>query len=153
MQRIELYFPGEPKAVQSFRFTKEGRRFQPKATTDWKGYIRLAALEQLPQDFRLLDCPLALSVGFAFPPLAAFPKVKRAALEAGAMLWKSTRPDLTDNLMKGLCDALTGIVWIDDARICKVASAKTYSLEPGITVIVEPLEAMLLSIPKEEELL
>ena len=31
---LKLYFGGEPKAVQSFRYTKSGMRYQPSAVTD-----------------------------------------------------------------------------------------------------------------------
>ena len=55
---LKLHFTGNPKAVQSFRYTKSGMRYQPFSVTDWKNYIRLAAQQQLPPGFVILDSPL-----------------------------------------------------------------------------------------------
>lgn len=63
---LKLHFTGNPKAVQSFRYTKSGMRYQPFSVTDWKNYIRLAAQQQLPPGFVILDSPLMVSAVFTF---------------------------------------------------------------------------------------
>lgn len=46
------------------------------------------------------------------------------------------KPDL-DNLVKALKDALTGIVWKDDAQIVSLCARKTYGDRPAIYVKVK----------------
>lgn len=143
MNEFEFVFRTEPRAIQSVRFCRIGehvRTYQPKNNTDWKNYIRLCASEQLPEKWQSLDGPLALEVQFVFSPLRSFPKKTMQAIAAGNRVYKSTKPDLTDNLLKGLCDALTGICWRDDSQICKVNSCKFFGLDPMIRLKVSQIK-------------
>lgn len=142
MNEFEFVFRTEPRAIQSVRFCRIGehvRTYQPKNNTDWKSYIRLSASEQLPEKWQSLDGPLELNVRFIFPPLRSFPKKTLQAIAAGNHVYKSTKPDLCDNLLKGLCDALTGICWRDDSQICKVNSCKYFGLDPMIKLMVKQI--------------
>lgn len=143
MNEFEFIFRTEPRAIQSVRFCRIGEHvkiYQLKSNTGWKNYIRLCASEQLPEKWQSLDGPLALEVQFVFSPLRSFPKKTMQAIAAGNRVYKSTKPDLTDNLLKGLCDALTGICWRDDSQICKVNSCKFFGLDPMIRLKVEKIE-------------
>lgn len=126
---LKLHFTGNPKAVQSFRYTKSGMRYQPFNVTDWKNYIRLAAQQQLPPGFVILDSPLMVSAVFTFSAPRSWSKKKLSMLERGGRFYKTTKPDLTDNLMKGLIDAFSGIVWVQDQQICEVRSSKLYGMQ------------------------
>ena len=142
MNEFEFIFRTEPRAIQSVRFCRIGehvRTYQPKYNTDWKSYIRLSASVQLPEIWQSLEGPLALEVLFIFSPLRSFPKKTLQAIAAGNRVYKSTKPDLTDNLLKGLCDALTGICWRDDSQICKVNSCKYFGLDPMIKLMVKQI--------------
>lgn len=142
MNEFEFIFRTEPRAIQSVRFCRIGehvKTYQPKSNTDWKSYIRLSASEQLPEKWQSLDGPLELNVRFIFPPLRSFPKKTLQAIAAGNRVYKSTKPDLCDNLLKGLCDALTGICWRDDSQICKVNSCKFFGLDPMIKLMVKQI--------------
>lgn len=55
--------------------------------------------------------------------------------------WHTTRPDL-DKLERAVLDALTGILYLDDAQVCSVNKTKTYaSQSPGVIVRVVRLES------------
>lgn len=136
---LKLVFPGEPRAIQSVRFAKRGNfvtKYQPKANTDWKVYIKLLAMEQLPENWHVLTGAIGVRLRFRFSPLKSMSKRERSALAAGELRYKVTKPDLTDNLCKGVIDALTGIVWRDDALICRVESLKCYADKPEIEIQV-----------------
>jgi Holliday junction resolvase RusA-like endonuclease len=62
-----------------------------------------------------------------------------AALAAGEVFYKETRPDLQDNLMKMTSDAMNGIVYTDDSRICKTETQKIYGLVPRIEIEIYEL--------------
>lgn len=127
---IKLSFPVTPKACQSFRFTKTGRRYQPKEVLQFKRLISQIASCQYNGE--PLKGPIGIYAVFNFKYLKSFSKKKIEYLESGGAIHKTTKPDLTDNLMKGFIDALAGIVFEQDQQICVVHSRKVYALEDGI---------------------
>jgi len=139
---IKLSFPVEPLPVQSARFYRSGRflrSYQPEKITSFKQFIRIYASSQLPDGFQILDSPLAVEADFVFLPPQSIRKKERAKIASGEIVYKDRKPDLTDNLMKGVADALTGIVWTDDARVCEVRSRKRYGTAPGIFLNIKVL--------------
>lgn len=49
------------------------------------------------------------------------------------------KPDL-DNYIKGVFDALNGIVWKDDSQVCKMTASKSYTeSSPGIYIEIKSL--------------
>lgn len=131
---IKLSFQGEPKAVQSVRFARIGnfiRKYQPKEQIDWKNYLKMQAMEQLPSGFTPFQEIVHLKAKFVFSHPKSWTKRKMQEFMLGTKMFKTTRPDLNDNLLKGVCDALTGIIWQDDGLIATVTSEKIYG-QPGI---------------------
>lgn len=47
------------------------------------------------------------------------------------LILPTTKPDV-DNVLKGVMDALSGIVWKDDNQVCDVICRKRYSEHPRI---------------------
>ena len=142
--RLAFLFFGRPQAVQSFRFARTPfgmRKFQPQAVVDWKNRIRLEAVAQLPLRFApFADTPLRIEVEYLFSPPKSLPKHDFVAIQQGRVFFKTTRPDLADNLNKGLLDALTGIVWKDDSVIVEVYARKVYTAGTECTrLLVTPL--------------
>lgn len=141
---LALEFAVEPLAVQSAKFFRAGnkiRSFQPGKVSDFKSFIRHSAFCQLPDGFKALDCPLKIDVDFIFLPPKSISKREMKKIESGQIVYKTTRPDLTDNLMKGFADALTKLVWTDDARVCEVHSRKFYGTSAGISVRIFSLSS------------
>lgn len=138
---FSIFIPGQPKAVQSFRFTRNGRKYQPKEVVEWKTYIKIMAMKELPDHFiRVDDRPLHVEYRFVYSPPKSMRKRDRAYMEQGIPVYKTTRPDLGDNLRKGLNDALTGVVWGDDSLIVSDKGEKVYGDEPGIHIEVSEYE-------------
>lgn len=132
----------KPVPKQSARFSvikgKNGQHFlhkyQKKEVKDNERNLRAIIKAQLPLDFALLTEAIGIRVLFVYAPLKSFKKAQIEALKNGGIIYKATRPDLTDNLMKGLCDAMSGLVYIDDALICTVESKKIFGLDPRIEI-------------------
>lgn len=146
---MKLIFQGEPKAVQSARFCKIGnfmRSYQPKQVVEWKNYIKFSAMSQLPEGYQAMNAGVYVkNISFIFTPLKSFSKRVKARIDAGELLLKTTKPDLTDNLAKGLIDALKGVVFADDSQICITGKCfKAYGLNPRIEIEVEEIEDLWL---------
>lgn len=136
---LDVEIPGTPMAVQSVRSAQAGkfiRHYQPAKVTNWKGYIRAFIASKLPENWTLLDGGIAMEYEFVFPPLKSMKKKTIQDIEAGEIIYKITKPDLEDNLKKGLNDAMTGIVWTDDSRIAIGKGKKFYGTVPKIRIKV-----------------
>lgn len=144
---LKLKILGTPQPKQSVRSrivkTKTGKNFvQHYQTEEIKRTEKNFAFDvksQLPEGFLPYTGALKVKALFVFPPLKGFTKAKLNSLAAGAKIYKSSRPDLTDNLMKGTMDAMNGIVFTDDSVIAKVESEKIYGLVPRIELEFEIL--------------
>ena len=86
--------------------------------TDWKAFIRAAA--QISMEGRqTLEGPLGLRICFVMPR----PKAKHWKRIPMPRYPHAIKPDV-DNLIKAVCDARAGVVWIDDRQVASVAAEK-----------------------------
>ena len=143
---IKLHFDIEPKAIQSFRVARMGRhirKYQPKANTEYKDYLKYMAMSQLKEKYLIEYAPV-FPIGpvhvhtcvYTFAYLKSHSKKKRAL----DILYKDTKPDLIDNLFKGLGDALSGVIWKDDAQIAKCSNLeKRFGDESSIYIEISEL--------------
>lgn len=128
------------KAVQSHFFVSH---YKDKKVQASEKKVSLFVKNQLPKGMALpWEGPVRItSIQFTFPPLKSFNKSTMEGLEENQFVPKTTRPDLTDNLQKGLIDAMTGIIWVDDSQIYETASVyKCYGIHPGTTVKVQLID-------------
>jgi len=140
---IKLKILGTPQSKQSARFRISGKgkkqfvqSYQKKSVKDNERNIAFDVKSQLAPGFVPYNNAIGVKVLFVFPPLKSWSKKKLAILESGEKIYKDTKPDLTDNLMKGLFDAMNGIVFTDDARVCKVESEKIFGFVPRTELVL-----------------
>jgi Holliday junction resolvase RusA-like endonuclease len=154
-QELSLKILGVPFAKQSMRFhsfvlktpSRTGKPriitqpYQPKKVVDGEKNFRLQIIEQLPKGFIPWKGGVIVSqVTFKFPELKSMNKTDKGLIAKGFPLFKVTKPDLTDNLMKGLFDAMKGVVFADDSQVCVVKEiSKIYSSTPGIDIRMREL--------------
>lgn len=105
----------------------------------WRQDVKYAALDATTAipDWTVLDGPLAASMVFTFPRLRGHYRTGRNAhlLRDAAPSRPAVYPDLS-KLVRSTEDALTGIVWADDARVVEyVRLAKIYAGVPGDDVL------------------
>lgn len=136
---MQITFDIEPMAIQSFRFRNAGHftiKYQPKKNIVYKSNIGKMATLQLPENFTLMTGAVFCNWTFVFPPLKSWSKKKLNELnDASKFVYKTTKPDVT-NLQKGTEDALTGIIWQDDALIVQSTVKKIYGFNPKIILDV-----------------
>ena len=79
--------------------------------------IKAYVSQQLPKNFLIFTKEVHIEMlDFVFPILSSFTKKKIHDIEKGEIIYKTVKPDV-DNLRKPLFDALTKLVWNDDALI------------------------------------
>jgi len=72
---------------------------------------------------------------FVFKHPANYAKYKINEIINGIVHYKTTAPDLTDNLQKALWDALEGLIFTNDGIICSMNNVqKIYGMTPGIII-------------------
>lgn len=102
---------------------------------DWKAKCAQVAHEcDLTEPFR---GPLRVDFDFVMPRIKSHFRAN-GALKEGAPRWHVVKPDRT-KLTRSTEDALTGIVWADDAQVVAGSTTKTYGDQAGCRVTVTPL--------------
>lgn len=137
-QSITLRIPGKPQPGGSKRaFTPKGWNrpvivdSNPKAM-DWKRTVQAFAMRAATG--RILDGPLRVTMTFVVArPQGHFGK---RGLRPSAPTFPATKPDVL-KLARTTEDALTGIVWTDDARIVVEILRKLYTTNGRTGAVVE----------------
>jgi Holliday junction resolvase RusA-like endonuclease len=111
-----------------------------KNAKPWQAEVKQRAIGALPDDFRMYRGPLMLQLTFSQPrPKGHYGTGRNAGVvKASAPRWPATRPDVL-KLARAVEDALTGIIWADDAQIVVEQLNKVYSEPARCDVRIEPL--------------
>lgn len=111
-------------------------RYDPSAKD--KKFIRELGLKYAPKE--LLDCPILVDIYCYFKrPQSHYRTGKFAGqLKPDAPIWCSKGID-RDNADKLILDALTGVFWINDSRICDGRIVKRYSERPRTEIYIKVL--------------
>jgi Holliday junction resolvase RusA-like endonuclease len=109
---------------------------------DWRADIRDAAMRATDDVLTSAywERPLAVSIWFTLPrPKGHYlpANTRRAApeLRPDAPKHPAGKPD-TDKLLRAVLDALTGLVWRDDAQVVDILARKVYGERPGADITV-----------------
>jgi Holliday junction resolvase RusA-like endonuclease len=119
------------------RMTTRGKYVKESAQRylDYKKFIYYSVLQQINNVYNPIDAAIGVEVVFKMPIPESW-SIKQKQEAVGSPHTK--KPDI-DNLLKGLFDAVNGLLWIDDNRIARLITSKIYSNEPGIELIIEPI--------------
>ena len=119
-----------PKPKQSARFTHK-RVYQKQEIKNFQKNVAMhAMIEMRSAGYKITESEVFMETQFIY----AFPKNRKKVLKNGAtVIWKTTRPDC-DNLIKGVKDALSRVVYKDDSLVCKSEQQKFYGEEDKIVI-------------------
>lgn len=141
MTRIAFSVIGKPEprgSKNAFR-TKGGKMVVSDNNPNsgpWMGVVAAAASAEM-DGAELLDGPLGLVVTFTVRrPQGHFGSGRNVdKLKPSAPTFPAVRPDAT-KLLRGVEDALSGVVWRDDAQVVDQTVTKRYGAPEGAQVLV-----------------
>jgi len=128
---IQFAVRGVPKPKGSMKaFMPKGARFpvithdNPK-TRPWVSSVRIQAQQHAPKALWL--GPISLELLFTIPKPQSLPKRRPS--------WAIRKPDL-DKLIRSVKDALSGVIYKDDAQVIYESAKKEYGNAPGVEVVI-----------------
>ena len=131
IDRIDITILGTPKPKQSFKFNSvTGAKFLPQEVMAMEQNYRTQVVTKLPKGFIPFTGGVRIEVLFVFPIPKSMSKKTVRLIEEGGKVYKITKPDLTDNLNKGLMDSIKSIVLLDDSQVCSFSAEKIYGTVP-----------------------
>lgn len=138
--RIAFTVPGRVVGKGRPKFARRGNfvsTYTPEATRNCEAMVRQFAHEAM-RDRVILTGPVALCVTIYLIPPRSWSHKKRAAAR-----FPTGKPDL-DNTQKLICDAMNGVVFVDDAQIADARVRRFYDLNSPerVEVAVSDLPAV-----------
>lgn len=131
------------------RMTGRGKYVKDNAKRylEYKKVIYFEVLQQLKHKYNPIDAAIGVNIVFKMPiPSSWSEKKKQEHMDK----LHTKKPDI-DNLVKGLFDAVNGLLWVDDNRVANMMVSKVYSDNPGIEMTVEPIGGLSHGQKAEEE--
>lgn len=128
---ISFFVPGEAVGKSMKTNPKTLRRYK---TTPTKGFMRLVAdLARRVAPPKPWDGPVSVEIEIT-RRLLQTSKKRQQAMIAGRIL-PTTKPD-NDNVEKCVFDAMSGIIYGDDAQIVRNVTTKQYGAQEGTRITV-----------------
>ena len=124
---------GNPVGKQRPRFTKTGRTYTPKKTSDYESQIKAQALSAMGSA-EPLETPVAVYIYINHAIPASYSKKRKEACLS--RLERPKKPDL-DNVAKAYLDAMNSIVYKDDVQVVSLHVTKRYETIASVHVCVK----------------
>ena len=130
---ITFTVPGVPVGKGRPRFMRNGHPYTPQKTKDYEALVLRCWKEQSGQEFAG-GIPLSASIDAYFPVPKSTSRKKAQKMDGTLYLHK---PD-SDNIAKGVLDALNGSAYPDDCAVMIDGVWKRYTLdEPRVVVSIQ----------------
>jgi len=131
MDEVLFFVPGLPApggSKRGFYNAKLKRTLlveaNPEKNRNWRAAVALAASEAMA-GHELFSGPLMVHINFRMPrPKAHFNA--KGCLKKTSPEWHTSKPDIT-KLARSTEDAMTGVIWKDDAQIAHSVAYKLYA--------------------------
>jgi Holliday junction resolvase RusA-like endonuclease len=125
--------------------------YTPKETVEYEQRVAHEAAMSM-RGAELFAGPVEMKLQIFMPIPASYTKAKKAAARLGKLV-PTKKPDL-DNILKAICDAFNGVVWIDDTQVVDCHVTKRFGDNPCVMVQVtalEDLQGLQEDLAKEED--
>ena len=141
--QIELTILGIPVPKQSVKVGKRNGKnhfYQPEIIQAQKRKIENTLNDVLGDSHSVWNgIPICVRLTYVFPIPKGMSKKLRNQIESGETVYKTTKPDVGDNLNKLILDCLEGYVYSNDSEIVEIIASKVYGEIPRteITLITD----------------
>lgn len=124
---LRFTVPGKVVAKQSFRFTKDGRKYTNTDVKSYANWVRLCFQKMYPGHLPsvFLEKPLSIKITAHFEIPKSYSKKKQELCLSGQVR-PTVKPD-TDNISKNIKDALNAIAYPDDKQVVCELVQKFYA--------------------------
>lgn len=127
---ISFEVPGVPVPQSRPRVSRYGTYYPPKVKA-YREYVSAIAKAAM-RGREPMQGALEMSCVFFFTPPKNTPKKALSAMYGTYYIGKKD----TDNLVKGVADALIGICYVDDSQIVVLHASKVYADKPRAEIVI-----------------
>ena len=138
MKEIKFAIDGPVQAQQRPRFSRQNghvRTYDDKKSRNYKAHVQKCAARYAPE--QLIDSAIELHV-VIYRPLTS--DIKRSKVQTAKALNGERKPvkkpDI-ENLVKGIMDGCTGVLWVDDSLITKLVAEKVFGEEERAEITIK----------------
>jgi Holliday junction resolvase RusA-like endonuclease len=140
---INFVVPGQPVGKGRPKFARRGNfmtAYTPEKTASYENLVKVKAQEAM-QERALVEGAVSVEIKLHVMIPESWSKKKQQAAISHHVL-PTSKPD-ADNVIKGIFDALNGIVWRDDKQVVDLTVVKRYALTAQAEVKVRSVEYLL----------
>lgn len=140
MMQIIFTVPGQPHGKGRPRFARRGKfvsTYTDAKTITYEDLVRFHAKQAMGSS-EPLQTALEAFIYVRLPVPKSYPKKRAEACLSGSE-WPCKKPDW-DNVAKSICDAMNGIVCVDDSQIVECHVRKVYAETAGVDVLIKEKE-------------
>ena len=109
--------------------------YTPEKTANYENLVKVVAAQAMAGR-QIIEGNVSVSLAIHVQVPDSWSNKKRAEALSGA-IDPTSKPDL-DNIIKGIFDAMNGVVFRDDKQVSFVVARKMYSQTPCVYVCVYP---------------
>jgi Holliday junction resolvase RusA-like endonuclease len=137
---VTFEVPGDPHGKGRPKFARRGnfvQTYTDKKTTSYEDLVRFHANIAMV-DLAPLESAVAVYIYIKLAVPKSYSKKRTEACLSG--LERPTKKPDWDNVAKSICDAMNGIVYMDDTQIVDAHVTKVYAANAGVDVGVKEIE-------------
>jgi Holliday junction resolvase RusA-like endonuclease len=137
MIQVQYSVPGEPRGKGRPRFAKRGnfvKTYTDAKTASYEDQIRFYALKAMG-DSKVIEGAVRVFVSIRMAVPKSYSQKRREACLNG--LDKPLKKPDWDNVAKSICDAMNGIIYVDDTQIVEAHITKQYAQQAEVVVLVQ----------------
>jgi Holliday junction resolvase RusA-like endonuclease len=137
---VTFEVPGDPHGKGRPKFARRGnfvQTYTDKKTTSYEDLVRFHANIAMV-DLAPLESAVAVYIYIKLAVPKSYSKKRSEACLSG--LERPTKKPDWDNVAKSICDAMNGIVYIDDTQIVDAHVTKVYAANAGVDVGVKEIK-------------
>lgn len=137
MIQVQYSVPGEPRGKGRPRFAKRGnfvKTYTDAKTASYEDQIRFYALKAMG-DSKVIEGAVRVFVSIRMAVPKSYSNKRREACLNGSD--KPLKKPDWDNVAKSICDAMNGVIYVDDTQIVEAHVTKQYAAQSEVIVLVQ----------------